>query len=145
MKKKSAARFEEGFCCSQAVLVTYAEHWNLDPDVFLKIADAFGAGIGGMAATCGAVTGAIMAIGLKHGRTHPDDDDAKHKTRTLVKEFVKQFKERRGTLECKHLLDIDISVPEGMQLAEEKGLFDTFCPKLIEDAVDILEKLLPEK
>lgn len=144
-KERSKRLFEEGFCCSQAVFSTYAEHWGLDPEVFLKISDAFGAGIGGMAATCGAVTGAIMTIGLKYGRTCPDDDDAKQKTRALVKEFVKQFTQRNGHIECKHLLGIDISIPEGMDLAEEKGLFDTQCPKLIEDAVDILEGLIPEK
>ncbi len=147
MKKKERSKtlFEEGFCCSQAVFSTYAEHWGFDREVFLKISDAFGAGIGGMAATCGAVTGAIMTIGLKHGRTHPDDDEAKQKTRTLVKEFVKRFTERNGSIECKQLLGVDISIPEAMELAEKKGLFDTLCPKLIESAVDILEELLPEE
>lgn len=144
-KEHSKALFDEGFCCSQAVFSTYAEHWGYDRDVFLKISDAFGAGIGGMAGICGAVTGGIMAIGLKHGRTHPDDDEAKQKTRDLVKEFVTQFKKRNRHIECKQLLEYDISIPVGMELAEEKGLFDSVCPKLIEDAMDILDQLLPEK
>jgi len=144
-KERSQILFKEGFCCSQAVFSTYAEHWGFDREVFLKVSDAFGAGIGGMATTCGAVTGAIMTIGLKHGRTQPDDDEAKQKTRGLVKEFVKQFEARNGSIECRQLLEVDISIPEGMALAEEKGLFDTRCPKLIDDAMDILEGLIPGK
>ncbi|MCX6583088.1 MAG: C-GCAxxG-C-C family protein [Candidatus Aminicenantes bacterium] len=141
-KERSVALFKEGFCCSQAVFATYAEQWGLDRELFLKITDAFGGGIGGMASICGAVIAAIMAIGLKYGRTRPDDDEAKQKTRTLVKEFVKQFKDRNGSIECKQLLGVDISIPEGLALANKKGVFDSKCPKLIEDAVDILDGIL---
>lgn len=144
-KQHSVTLFKEGFCCSQAVFSTYARQWGMEPEIFLKIGDAFGAGIGGLASICGAVTGAIMAIGLKYGRTRPEDEEAKQKTRSLVKTFVKQFEERNGSIECKRLLGVDISIPQGMELAEKKGFFETLCPKLIEDAVDILDGLLSEK
>lgn len=144
-KQQSVALFKEGFCCSQAILSTYAKQWGMEPEIFLKIGDAFGAGIGAMAGICGVVTGAIMVIGLKYGRTHPEDEDAKQKTRTLIKKFVKQFEERNNSIQCKQLLGVDISIPETMEMAEEEGLFDTFCPKLIETGVDILEELLNEK
>jgi C_GCAxxG_C_C family probable redox protein len=144
-KKHSVALYKEEFCCAQAVFSTYARHWGMDPEIFLKIGEAFGAGIGGMASICGAVTGAIMAIGLKYGRTRPEDEEKKQKTRTLVKEFVKQFEKRNDSIECKQLLGVDISIPGGRELAEEKGLIDTLCPKLVEDAVDILDGLLNEK
>jgi len=144
-KERSVALFKEGFCCSQAVFATYAEQWGLDRELFLKITDAFGGGIGGMAGICGAVIAPIMAIGLKYGRTRPDDDEAKQKTHTLVKEFVKQFKDRNGSIECKQLLGVDISIPEGLSLAKEKGVFDSKCPKLIEDAVEILDGILSKQ
>lgn len=142
IKERSVALFNEGYCCSQAVFIPYAEQWGLDREPFLKITDAFGGGIGGMASICGAVSGAIMVIGLKYGRTRPDDNEAKQKTRTLVKEFVKQFKYRNGSFECKKLLGADISTAKGMALANAKGLFDSKCPKLVEDAVDILDGIL---
>lgn len=144
-KERSVALFKEGFCCSQAVFAPYAEQWGLDREPFLKITDAFGGGIGGMASLCGAVSGAIMVIGLKYGRTRADDNEAKQKTRTLVKEFVKHYKNRYGSIECKELLGVDISTAEGQTLAKEKGLFDSKCPKLVEDAVDILDGILAEK
>jgi C_GCAxxG_C_C family probable redox protein len=140
--EEAVAYFEKGFVCSQAVFVTYAESLGLKPEIALPIADAFGAGMGGMAETCGAVTGAFMVIGLKYGRGHAEDSEAKEKTRHLIKEFVRRFKNRHGSITCKTLLDFDISTDEGMEAANEKGLFETHCPKFVRDAAEILENLI---
>ena len=145
LKEQALKSFEDGYCCSQAVFSTYARHWGFEDDAFLKIPDAFGGGIGGTAGICGVVTGAVLTIGLKYGRTQPDDAEAKQKTRTLVKEFINQFKAKNNSIECKQLLGIDISTPEGMKSVDEKGLFQTICPKLIDNAMDILSQLIPEK
>ena len=59
------SRFAEGFNCSQAVFSSYAE--GIDEATALKIASGFGGGMGRMAETCGAVTGAMMVLGLKFG------------------------------------------------------------------------------
>ena len=140
--EEAVAYFEKGFVCSQAVFATYAESLGLKPEIALPIADAFGAGMGGMAETCGAVTGAFMVIGLKYGRVLAEDSDAKEKTRSLIKESVKQFKERHGSIVCKDLLEVDISTIEGMEAAEEKGFFEIHCPKFVRDAAEILENLI---
>jgi C_GCAxxG_C_C family probable redox protein len=140
--EEAVAYFEKGFVCSQAVFVTYAESLGLKSEIALPIADAFGAGMGGMAETCGAVTGAFMVIGLKYGRDHAEDSEAKEKTRHLIKEFVRRFKNRHGSITCKTLLDVDISTDEGMEAANEKGLFETHCPKFVRDAAEILENLI---
>jgi C_GCAxxG_C_C family probable redox protein len=140
--EEAVADFEKGFVFSQAVFATYAESLGLKPELALPIADAFGAGVGGMAETCGAVTGACMVIGLKYGRVHADDSEAKEKTRRLIKEFVRRFRNRHGSLTCKVLLDVDISTDEGMEAAEKKGLFETHCPKFVRDAAQTLENLI---
>jgi C_GCAxxG_C_C family probable redox protein len=95
-----------------------------------------------MGETCGAVTGAFMVIGLKYGRTRADDDEAKVKTYSLVKEFTEKFKARNGTIICRELLGCDIGTPEGNRVAKDKELFSTVCPGFVRDAVDILEKIL---
>ena len=140
--EEAVAYFEEGFVCSQAVFATYAGSLGLELEIALPIADAFGAGMGGMAETCGAVTGAFMVIGLKYGRVHAEDSEAKEKTRRLIKELVRRFKNRHGSITCKTLLDIDISTDEGMETANKKGLFETHCPKFVRDAAEILENLI---
>jgi C_GCAxxG_C_C family probable redox protein len=95
-----------------------------------------------MGETCGAVTGAFMIIGLKYGKTKAEDDDARDKTYELAGKFVAKFKDRHGPIVCRELLGCDLSNPEGLKTAREKGLFDTLCPQLVRDAADILEEIL---
>lgn len=144
MSSKSVAlcRFSEGFTCSQAVFSAYAEEMGLDRGTALKIAGAFGGGMGRMAETCGAVSGALMALGLKYGHTNPTDTATKEKTYELVKEFVAQFQARNGSIVCKELLGWDISTPAGHEAAKYRGLFTSLCPKYVADASEIVEDIL---
>lgn len=140
--EEAVACFNEGFCCSQAVLSTHAPMFDLDRNTALKIATSFCGGMGHMGETCGAVTGALMVIGLKHGRTEAEDEETKERAYDLVREFVKEFESRNGSTRCRDLLGIDIGTPEGLNLIREKNLFDTLCTKLVRDAVEIIEKIL---
>lgn len=140
--ERAVSCFKSGFCCSQAIFSTYAPRFGVDRDTALKIATGFCGGMGRMGKTCGAVTGAFMLIGLKYGRTTIEDEEAKEKTYRLVREFAEKFTSRNGTIVCNDLLECDISTPEGHQLAEEKNIFDTLCPKLVQDAAEIVEEML---
>jgi C_GCAxxG_C_C family probable redox protein len=135
------SRFAEGFNCSQAVFSSYAE--RIDEATALKMASGFGGGMGRMAETCGAVTGAMMALGLRFGGTTPDRE-AKERIYTKIREFADRFKARNGSLACKDLLRCDISTPEGYEVAKEKSLLTTTCPKFVRDAAEILEEMLVE-
>jgi len=141
--QKAIECFKEGFSCSQAVLSAFCEPLGLNRDSALKISQSFGGGMAHMGETCGAVTGAFMVIGLKHGRTRADDDFAKEKTYKLVQEFVKRFHAKHGSIICRELLGYDLSKDDEVEEAQEKGLFDELCPKLIQSAAEILEDLLP--
>jgi len=143
MKKvdQAVSYFKQGFLCSQAILATYGEPLGLDRNTALKIAEGFGGGMASMGETCGAVTGAFMVIGLKHGRTEAQDREARHRTHELVREFTSRFASRNASIVCRNLLGCDINTPEGTAMAREKGLFTTVCPKLVGDAAEILEEL----
>lgn len=131
-----------GFNCCQALLSTYGTQFGLNREIALKVSEAFGGGMGFMAETCGAVTGAFMVIGLEYGRTKVEDLPAKAKTHDLVREFVDRFKSRHGSIICKELLGCDISTPEGMKRAKEDKLIANLCPKFVEDAAEIIEQIL---
>ena len=92
--------------------------------------------------TCGAVTGALMVIGLNHAKTRKGDDDSRERSYALAQEFMDTFRERNGSLLCRGLLGVDVSTPEGMKMVREKDLFRTVCPKLVKDAGEILEATL---
>ncbi len=138
----AVACFDCGFSCSQAVFSAYAEQMGLDKQTALRIAGPFGGGMAGMGDTCGAVTGAFMAIGLKYGKVKGDDYEAKQKSYALVKEFVAKFTTRHGSIVCRELAGCDISTPDGKTEFEEKRIGKTLCPKLVQDAAEILEEIL---
>lgn len=140
---KAIECFKEGFSCSQAVLSAFCQPLGLDRDIALKISQSFGGGMAHMGETCGAVTGAFMVIGLKHGRTRADDDLAKEKTYERVQEFVRRFRSRYGSIICRELLGCDLSKDDEVKKAQEKHLFDELCPKFVQTAAEILEDLLP--
>ena len=140
--KEAVICFTEGFNCSQAVFSTFAPEIGLDKESALKISSSFGGGMARMGETCGAVTGALMVIGLKSGNTNASDKQAKERTYGVVRDFVSRFEQLNGSIKCKDLLCCDISTTEGAKIANEKQLFTTLCPKFVEDAVLIIEQIL---
>jgi C_GCAxxG_C_C family probable redox protein len=135
---EAVARFAQGFSCSQAVFSVFAEESGLDRDTALRIASGFGGGMGGMGHTCGAVTGAYMAIGLKHGPVSADRE-AKAAVYARVRSFAEQFCARHGSVACRDLLGCDIGTPEGLARARESGVFREVCPRLVRTACELLE------
>lgn len=140
--ENTVSLFKKGHSCSQAVFSTYAPLLGVPENTALKIACSFGGGMARMGETCGAVTGAFMVLGLKYGRVDPQDEQTKEKTYELVKLFVNRFKSRNTFVTCRDLLGCDIGDPEVREMVEKNGLFDTLCPKLVQDAAEILEELL---
>ncbi|MCL1906197.1 MAG: C-GCAxxG-C-C family protein [Clostridiales bacterium] len=129
----------ECFNCAQAMLTTYCEDLGLTKETALKLACGFGAGMGRLGHTCGAVTGAYMVIGLKHGHFVQEQLERREKTYALIQEFEKRFAEKNRTTVCRELVQADF-------LHDDKTLFmekvQKICPELLKDAVGILEDLL---
>ncbi len=140
--EEAKKQFEKGFHCAPAVLSTYSEPLGLEKTLALKIACGFGAGIGRMGRTCGAVTGSVMAIGLKHGQVSLADEESKQRTHKLVKEFVDKFTALHGSIECKELIGYDLSDSAELMLARESGVFQNKCPSFVYDSACILEDVL---
>jgi C_GCAxxG_C_C family probable redox protein len=134
--------FRQGFACSQAVLASYAGDHGLGVEHALRVGEGFAAGLCGLGRTCGAVTGAIMVIGLKHGRARADDLAARESTSARVRRFVTEFERRHGSSECRELLGCEIDTPDKRQAAREAGLFARVCPPLVRSAAEILEDVL---
>lgn len=124
------------------MLSTYGQRFGLDRETGLHVAGAFGAGMARTGETCGAVTGALMVLGLKHAKTRPDDDDSRELCYALAQEFMDAFRERNKSLLCRELLGVDVSTPEGMAEVRKNNLFATVCPRFVQEAAEILETLL---
>jgi C_GCAxxG_C_C family probable redox protein len=136
--------FNKGFNCAQAVLTSHCEEYGLSNDVAKKIACGFGAGMGYIGEVCGAVSGALMLIGLKYGKYKELDNEAKDKTYKLVKKYTDNFKKEFGSINCTELLKYDISKEEQLLKARDSGIFKELCPLLVKKSVELVEKILEE-
>ena len=139
--EEAKKQFEKGFSCAPAVLSTYSEQLGLEKALALKIACGFGGGIGRLGRTCGAVTGAVMVIGLKHGQVNLADEESRQRTHTLVKEFVDRFTALYGSIECRELIGYDLGNSDELELARESEVFQNKCPGFVYDAAGILEDI----
>lgn len=124
--------------CAQSVLMSHAQDVNLDQTTALRITLGFGGGMT-MGETCGAVTGAYMVLGLKANFKEKPVAEIKADTKIAVRRFNELFIARHGSLNCKKLLGVDLSTPEGSAEANEIGLFDSVCTVLVASATEILE------
>jgi C_GCAxxG_C_C family probable redox protein len=141
-QERAARLFDSGFSCSQAVFGAFSEALGIELTPALKIAQPFGGGIAGSGSTCGAISGALLVIGLRHGRSRPEDLAAKEQTYTLVREFIRRFQEHHGSTLCRELLGVDLSTPEGHEEARRRGLFAARCSQFVAEAAAILEEIL---
>jgi C_GCAxxG_C_C family probable redox protein len=134
--------FGQGFNCSAAVFAAYAEDYGVDRETALRVAGAFGGGLGRSGGPCGAMSGALMVIGLEHGMVSVDAPQAKERTYGVAQEFIQRFRAANGAVDCRDLLGYDISTPEGRQAIKETGVNKAICPKLVQSATEILDEML---
>ncbi len=142
-EEKAIEYFKSGYNCAQAVLTVFADEFGLDEATSLKIAGGYGAGMGRMQNTCGAVTGAFMVIGLKYGKTIGDEGNEKRDMcYAKVREFDSVFKEKFGATSCRDLIQCDLTTPVGQQYFKDNKLGEKVCEQCVRRAVKIVEELL---
>ncbi len=127
-----------GYNCAQTIFKIFAPELGISENNALKIASGFGGGMA-CAETCGAVTGAYMVIGLKHGHATTDPDD-KASTKSKILEFNRLFTEKYGSLKCRELTGFDISTPSGSEEARLAHVFTEKCPEFIKTSCRIIEE-----
>ena len=137
--EQAVALFTGGMACSQAILATYGPLFGFDRDEAIRIARGFGGGMGRLSETCGAVTGAFMAISLKFDGT---DKQTKEDNYALMQEFARRFKSKHHSLNCTQLLDCDLGKPEDHAKFRELGRMQSHCICYVREAAQHLEELL---
>jgi len=130
--------YRRGCACSQAIVATYGPEAGGEREQALRMACAFGGGMR-MAETCGAVSGALMVIGLRHAGRPCDTSAGRKEANAHATDFIARFKERRGSVLCRELLGCDISTLLGAATAREQNLFATVCADIVRDAAELLE------
>lgn len=119
-KERAVYLKHNGYNCAEAILITYSDLIDLDKDTLVKIGSGFGSGMGGFEATCGALVGANIVLGILN--------TTDIKTKFISKEMVSEFKNMSGALLCKDLKGI-----------ETKHVLCS-CEDCIRNAIEILDK-----
>ena len=127
---KTLENHKKGYNCCQAVACAYCDLVGLDEETMFKAGEAFGAGMGGMQATCGAVSGAVLLAGLKNSTGNLANPTSKGATYKLSKEIVARFQAKNGSVICKELKGAETGCPLRS------------CDGCIEDAAAIAEEIL---
>jgi C_GCAxxG_C_C family probable redox protein len=138
--KEALNKFRSGYSCSQSVFSSYSEKVGISKNDALKVSSGFGAGMGELQRTCGAVTGAFMLIGCIY--CDPEDIESKQKVKEYIMEFHRKFEKKFGSSRCRELLDCDISTEQGLEDFKNNDLKEKKCVKYVEEACKLIEDIL---
>ena len=104
--EKALENHGKGYNCCQAVACAYADLVGVDENLIFAAGEGFGAGMGGMQCTCGAVSGACMVAGLLKSSRNTKEPVTKGATYRVSREIVQKFGEKNGSVVCKDLKGI---------------------------------------
>ena len=133
-------QFKEGFDCSQVVLAAVSDKLGITKEQAYAVASCFGIGMA-QGETCGAATGAMMALGIRYGNTEPNDMRCKAELFAKRDEFIRRFREMNGKVACPDLLGRRVETFEELITLGATGLYDN-CPRYCVNAMKILEEML---
>ena len=140
---EAVSLFEQGFSCSQAMLISYGIPLGLTREQACRLGASLSGGLR-LGETCGAVAGAILVLGLCFGHTDPGDKKGKERLDQRVVEFQKRFAQQHSSNLCRSLLGFDLSRPGELEKARASGAFKTTCPHYVRSAAELLESMVPE-
>ena len=123
------------------MLAGFGPRVGMDEQTAFMIARCFAGGVG-RGLPCGAVSGALMVLGLNGG---PGDDGNRVWRAPYYKiagQFADRFNQRFGSIICRDLLGLDVSQSPDYRIAKERDLFKQLCPTFVQGAAEILEEML---
>ena len=140
IEKKAISLFNSGFNCSQSVLSAYSDNLSLDNQTALSVACGFGAGMGRLQGTCGAITGAYMVFGIYCSNKYIDNGERKDKSYLMIQDFNRRFIERHKTTDCRLLLNCDLRTEDGQQQFHIQNLLEIVCENCIKDSIQLINE-----
>ncbi|MDR1535937.1 MAG: C-GCAxxG-C-C family protein [Planctomycetota bacterium] len=132
--------FAGGFNCAQSMAIAFCDKYAADRETMARMTCGLG---GGMRSgeVCGAISGAVLVIGLASGQARMEDRAAKKNCYAKTSEFMGRLKAGNQPLTCRQILGCDISNREGHERAIKAGLFKTKCVDMVRKIGGLLEEL----
>ena len=143
--QKALESFRAEQNCAQSVLTSYSDKLNFDKALALSITSGFGAGMGRLQKTCGAVTGAFMVIGIYNDMHISDSNESKETTNTMIQKFNEKFNAIHQTTDCAKLLNCDLKTEKGQEHFHDNNLIEKVCEKCISNSILMINELTNQK
>jgi len=150
IKERARKNFSKGYNCAECVLeAVLASGLTAVPKEALKLATGLGGGVGLYGDTCGAIAGAVLAVGAVHGRSElPPGEDRKDVAKKAGEELYgnpglyRLFNQIPNTLAKKygHTLCREITAAwQNTWLCRDHALH---CREIITDAAELAAQLI---
>lgn len=141
IRKNAEDAFASGLYCAESVVLSLARAQGIESDLLTRMATGFCGGMARTCGTCGALTGAIMGLGIALGRSQPGGpvQPAYAATQRLIAGFEQAF----GARDCHVLLGCDLGTPEGQATFREQHLAER-CIGYTGKAAEIAATILAE-
>ena len=115
---------------------------EIENEIIPRIAFGFAGGIGNTGAVCGAVAGAVMALGLKIEKGDTMEEGLR--ALRVVQEFRRRFEAEMETITCRELTGADLSTEEGIEQYMSSDAPQTVCFPAVDTAYRLVVDLLKE-
>ncbi len=132
-----------GYNCAQSVFAAFSDVTGVDEATAIKLTSGFGAGMGALRDTCGAVTGLFMAADMLYGYTSPTDAEGKAAHYQLIRTLAEEFKKQNGSIMCRDLI---ANCPKAQKPMDRNDAYYAVrpCTRLVMDAAKILEDMMTD-
>ena len=136
--------FTQGYACSQAVALAFADVLAVNEAELSKLTLPFGGGLGRLRLTCGAVSGMAVVIGLLCSKAENSSENKKN-TYAITQELCGKFQAENGGLICADLLsgaNLQVTVGGSAEERTESYYKKRPCAEIVYSAAKILEEYL---
>ena len=122
--------------CSRCTLPPLQEYLNLGDDLTFKASIPLAGGVAFRGETCGALLGALLAIGLATGSEDITDEAALLRPMAAGFRFCRRFEKEMGTIFCRDILkaklgrSFNLADSKEYEEAKKAGLY-TECSKVV--------------
>jgi C_GCAxxG_C_C family probable redox protein len=142
--KRAMKYFSTEYNCAQSVMKSVLVEKGMDFEEIFHLSAGFGGGVGLQGHICGAVSGAVAALGVINSKRFNDTKKHKEATYESAAKFMHRFKEKNGSIICDDLTGIEMADKKAHDRAMEDGTFEKVCPGYVKDAVKIVLEISNE-
>jgi len=126
----------DGFLCSEAVLLALSESMGVESELIPRISTGFAAGVARTGNVCGALSGAVMGLGLRYGRDAPETEPGR-RPYWYSRRLAEAFEEAYGSVTCPGVLGLDLGDPDDYRRYTEEDMWATTCRDVIKTATGL--------